>query len=398
MSKSKKKKSNKRMPLVLIIIVVGVIVYFAYNPIGTTFKTVTIKNNDSIKYSNKMLNSLVSEDSNKNVLFSELTLNPTLTFYYEEGNAKVKDELNKYFNNDSNNLIDNYNQIYKRYKNSYKRVDYDGSFWINSNLGGISKNAKKTADKLHFKLMQKDFSKQSDVNKINRWITKKSHNKVKGNFKKGELQDKHSVVLGTLYFNEKWQEKYEDSDIIENGTFSGTKGQQKVTYLSSEENTYLHTNNARGFMKPYKDNDLYFVGVIPEDGYELKDIDLTRLMRSASNQEVNVRIPEFEYEYEKDLTENLKDMGINSLFEVGNLDNIANDLYVDKIVQKNYIRVDRKGTEAFSVNMAINGQWGSVSRPNVVYLDRPFIFMIYDRSIDQALFIGQVNNVEDLNE
>ena len=40
---------------------------------------------------------------------------------------------------------------------------------------------------------------------------------------------------------------------------------------------------------------------------------------------------------------------MNSIFKVGNLDSIAKDLYVEEFIQKNYIRVDRNGTEASSL-------------------------------------------------
>jgi len=87
-------------------------------------------------------------------------------------------------------------------------------------------------------------------------------------------------------------------------------------------------------------------------------------------------------------------MNINSIFKEGNLDSIAKDLYVSKFIQKNYIKVDRKGTEAFSITVAIGAQWASISTRNTVILDQPFIFMIYDDTIDQVLFIGNVNNIK----
>ena len=396
MGKNKKKKSNKKVLYVLIgLLVIGVI-YVVYSYLGTTFKDVRISNNKSIEYSDKMLKSLYNEK--ENILYSDLTLNPTLTFYYEEGNDSVKNELKDYFNADSETLISNYDQIYQRYKNAYKRVNYAGSFWINSNSNSdISKSSKETADRLHFQLGYKDFTKSSDVNKINRWITKKSHNKVKGDLKTDELSGMHSVILGTLYFNEKWFVPYEPSEVSE-GTFNGTKGNQQVTYLTSDENIYLESDTAKGFMKRYKDEGLYFVGIIPKDNHSLQDIDLNELMKSKSSQEVTAKIPEFEYKYEHELTDNLKDIGINSIFKNGNLDNVASNLYVEKILQKNYIRVDRKGTEAFSLNETLTKQWGSVSMPHQVYLDQPFIFMIYDDTIDQVLFVGQVNNVEEYHE
>ena len=118
------------------------------------------------------------------------------------------------------------------------------------------------------------------------------------------------------------------------------------------------------------------------------------IMKHRQDAKVSVKIPEFEYRQTIDLKEVLNKMNINSIFTVGNLDSIAKDLYVDKFIQKNYIKVDRKGTEAFSVTLTIDTQWASIESIKEVYLDKPFIFMIYDDTIDQVLFIGNVNNIK----
>ena len=383
------KKKSKIIIVLLIILVIGIICVINLFQ-GTKFKKVTISNNQSINYSSKMLNTLY--DENTNILYSDLTINPILTFFYDLGNDKVKSEMNDYFNDKSTTLINNYEKIYDRYKEAYKRVNYSNSYWINKGKT-ISPKATKTAEKLNFPINEREFSKESTVNEINNWITKKSHGKVKGTLKQSEISNAHSVMVGTLYFNEKWQVKYKKEDINE-GTFNGTKGNQKVIYLKSEEDIFLENSSAKGFMRPYKDEHLYFIGIIPQEGKDITDVDIEELMKTRRAEKVDVKIPEFEYEYERELNNDFQKLGLKSIYNSGSLNNISKDLYISKIIQKNYIRVDRKGTEAFSYSAVIGKEWAMEAGKNTVYLDQPFIFMIYDDSIEQVLFIGQVNNIK----
>ncbi len=381
----KPKKSKKPILIPAAVILVIAIIVILFIKVGTSFKEVRVSNNHSVEYSSKLLKEVY--DKNTNVLLSDLTLNPGLTFFYKEGNEKVKSELKGYFGLEPELLIGNYNNIHKRYKGAFRKVSFASSIWIKDGSNSISESAKDTAKKLNFET-KADFS----ADKMNKWIKKKSHNKVEGNISDGDLADAHSVIISTLYFNEKWKTKYEKKDIRE-GTFYGESGDDQVTYLKSDENIYMETTNARGFMRPYKDEGLYFVGMIPNENKTIKDINISELFKNKKPTSVSVEIPEFEYSSDIDFDTVLPKMNVKSIFEYGNLEGIAPQLYVKRVYQMNYIKVDRNGTQAVSVDFNIDKQWGSIVQPRTVFLDKPFIFAIYDETIDQILFIGQVNNI-----
>ena len=383
-----KKRNLKQILIPAAAALVVIIAIILFIKVGTSFKKVSVINNKSVDYSSKVLKELY--DGNSNILFSDLTLNPALTLFYSQGNDKVKTELNNYFEAEDNVLIGNYSKIHERYKGAFRRVNFSTSLWTNDNMSEISESTKETAKRLNFET-KKGFS----ADEMNKWIKKKSHNKVEGDISDGDLADANSVMISTLYFNEKWQKNYKSED-ISNGPFRGTQGETQVVYLKSTENNYMETNNAIGFMKPYKDEGLYFVGIVPQNNKTIKDINIKELFKTRKSLDVEVKIPEFEYYSNVYLQETLPKMGIKSIFENGNLDSIAPNLYVKKIYQKNYIKVNRKGTKAVSINSTMNAQWGSITNRRTVYLDQPFIFAIYDETIDQLLFIGQVNNIRNM--
>ena len=250
----------------------------------------------------------------------------------------------------------------------------------------MTSKAKSELNDFNFEVNSISFNKEYE--KINKYIDKNSHGKIKG-IKKEDINDTDSLLLGSLYFNEVWKDKYRSKD-IETRLFKGTKETKKVSFLSSEDEKYLHTDNAIGFMKKYQAKNLYFVGILPNEGVTFDQVNINDLL--DSNGECDVLFPEFEFEYNVDMKPVLKSLGINKIFAGGALDDFYKDAYVNKVLQKNYIKVNRKGTEAISIKETLSSTWG-VGYHKKVILDRPFMFLIYDSSINQVLFIGRVNNL-----
>ena len=389
MKDMKTKKQNKRNIFIVTLGIFFLVLVYCFS--GTFLIKVEVKENKSVDYSSLMLKHL-NKNTDENILYSDLTFNQPMILFYKMSNGSLHGSFADYFEMDEDLLISNYDKIYDRYKFGYKKVGLSSAIWINNELDDFSESSSQLARKLHFSINKGNFNSSEVVEDINKWVKKKSHGKVNGVLNDNDLKDKHSVIVSTLYFNEKWNSKYELSD-INDGKFNGTKGISNVKFMSSEEKIYLENDEAKGFMKPYKDDDIYFVGIIPKDNYELSDINILELLDKRSSATVSVKIPEFEYMYEHDFTENVNDLGFSDLLKPGSLDNIVNGLYVDKIIQKNYISVNSDGTEAASIDYVLNEQWSSLANNYFVTLDKPFVFLIYDDAVNQVLFIGQVNNI-----
>ena len=402
-SKKKRKKNStellekKYIIIVIIILLIlltfpsikGLVQNYLFGK-GTKFQSVEIKNNKSVNYSEKLFKEVVNK-TDSNIVLSDLSINPSLAYFYSLASPPAALEFNNYFNLDSNSLKNNFNNIDKRYKDAYNIVSYSNSLWINKDSKDthFTERAIEEANNYNIDINNISFSK--DINKLNNYIKKKSHNKIDN--VDTELKGVDSMLLGTLYFNESWKKSYKSKDIKEK-KFKGTKGNTRVPFLVSEDEKYLHTDNAIGFMKKYKTNGLYFVGILPNEGISFNQVSISNLLESSGSIECDAEFPEFEFEYSIDMVQVLKNLGINKIFEGGSLDNLYKDAYVKKINQKNYIKVNRKGTEAVSVTETITTTWGTVAGgPPKVVLDRPFMFLIYDESINQVLFIGRVNNI-----
>ncbi len=213
-------------------------------------------------------------------------------------------------------------------------------------------------------------------------------------------------LINALVFDAKWEKAYE-KDQISDWHFRNADGQMKtVNGLFSDERTYLEAEGVKGVAKLYKNGGYYFVGLLPLD--EKQDIaDFAAEMTGARWQAlwadrvrttVKTMIPEFKTEDRTDLNEILMALGMKKAFSENEAEFLpmanynGNSLYVNAVVQKTYLELDRHGTKAAAVT------WGEMNTksalpvdPKQVYLDRPFLYMIVDAESGLPLFIGTVS-------
>ena len=90
-------------------------------------------------------------------------------------------------------------------------------------------------------------------------------------------------------------------------------------------------------------------------------------------------------------------MGIRSAFVPGqsNFSKITSQpLHISNLVQKSYININEEGTEAAAATGATFSITSIKPPPKVMTLDRPFIFVIKEKTTGLILFIGQYKQVE----
>lgn len=100
-------------------------------------------------------------------------------------------------------------------------------------------------------------------------------------------------------------------------------------------------------------------------------------------------LPRFKVQFNSYLKEHLVAMGMRQTF-AGDCDfsGIGPGGPIVNVVHKACVQVDEKGTEA----AAATGGWRNVSFPGRFIVDRPFLFLIRDKSTGTILFVGRVVN------
>ena len=121
---------------------------------------------------------------------------------------------------------------------------------------------------------------------------------------------------------------------------------------------------------------------------------LDTLLAAADSTSLQLRLPKFRLDYEQRLNDALAQPGMAVAFS--NQANFSRmlaggpaELSISEMKHKTFLEVNEEGTEAAaatSVGIIVT------SVPPVISIDRPFLFLIQEKSSDAALFIGQVTN------
>ena len=183
------------------------------------------------------------------------------------------------------------------------------------------------------------------------------------------------------------------------------------------------TNDVKVFAKDLKEYDgtqLQYVGIMPKD-IELKEyvnkIDAKQIQGLIDNLKgielsnfdegvvtrIKGTIPLFSFEYELNLKEDLKQLGITDIFEQGKAD-LSNmikskDEFIDKVAHKANIEFSNEGIKAAATTMG--GGLGDAScgfehlyevpiKDIDLTFDKPYLFLIRDKKSGEIWFVGTV--------
>ena len=73
-------------------------------------------------------------------------------------------------------------------------------------------------------------------------------------------------------------------------------------------------------------------------------------------------------------------------------------IQVSDIVQDAYVSVDEDGTEAAAVTTVVVVAGGAAFQQKTMNVNRPFGFVIREKTTGMLLFMGKVNKIEDVSE
>lgn len=339
----------------------------------------------------------------QNLLISPLSISQTLGLAANGMKGDTQKQLTDFLGQGI--TLSALNQKYTSQKNrleNYPQTDVRiaNSIWYDNTISPKEEFSTIAADQYHAQLQAADFTDPSTAEYINHWVEEHTEGKIQNLFSSLSEETKLCLV-NAVYFNGTWEDEIPGYAVRE-GEFYCTDGSiRSVDYMHSEE-IYLHNDRASGILKPYKDSDLAFMAILPEDSMEeywsgLTGEELLELLASAGEETADMALPVFEIKMEESIKLNsvLESLGITNMFDPSCADLSAmagepGDLYVSQVVHKTFLRVDSKGTEAAAATgMAVEAGATMVpqERKEVIF-DRPFLFAVMDLQTQTALFLG----------
>lgn len=246
------------------------------------------------------------------------------------------------------------------------------------------------------------------LNDINTWVSDKTEGRVTDIL--NEVPEEAVMYLvNALAFDAEWQEIYKESQVREGEFHISDDETEKATFLYGQESWYLEDENAVGFVKPYKEG-YSFVALLPSEGISpeeyaagLSGEKFLALLEGKKEAIVYTSLPKFKAEYEVEMSDILKALGIVLAFDEEQADfsklgtSAEGNLFINRVLHKTYIAVDEKGTEAGAATVVEIMLETAVEAPEKeiyeVYLDRPFVYAIVDNATNVPVFIGTVDSI-----
>ena len=154
---------------------------------------------------------------------------------------------------------------------------------------------------------------------------------------------------------------------------------------------------------PYVGDELSMVLIAPQkiDGLaalekKLTSENLATWTGALEERKVNVRMPKFKMETSYQLTNTLPKLGMVRAFDMNRADfsgiDGSRDLHVSDVFHKAFVEVSEEGTEAAAATAVVIRTRSARPTPFVPSFnaDRPFIFLIRDKSTGSVLFLGRM--------
>ncbi len=224
------------------------------------------------------------------------------------------------------------------------------------------------------------------------------------------------VLTNAIYFKGLWAEdhNFDEADTRDDYFVLADGGEVKVPMMyQAREFRYAEGENYQAVQLPYRGHRLAMVIFLPAPGRfdELTaglDAEFVASFRTVSTKRiVQLTMPRFKLGKSIDAKDALQQIGITDAFSpvagVADFSRMADfssptspdaGLYIADVLQKAFVEVNEKGTEAAAVTAVVMAGPTSMEPtplpPVVMDVDRPFIFLIRDTHTDTILFVGQV--------
>ena len=245
---------------------------------------------------------------------------------------------------------------------------------------------------------------EAERERINQWVADQTGSRIEDLIPEDGLSAQTVLVLtNAIYFMAGWQLPFDPEDTTES-TFRGLDGSESTVSMMHQNlrTNYADLPGVQAIELPYVGGEVSMVVIVPDEGEfeaihtELSGSTLFGIFEALGEASGDLRMPKFEYEFDTELSEALKTMGMEAAFGPGadfsEMVDSGRGPGIDDVFHKAFVSVDEEGTEAAaatSVSMIESAPPTSFD----LTVDRPFLFCIRDRPTDAVLFLGQVTDV-----
>ena len=247
-----------------------------------------------------------------------------------------------------------------------------------------------------------DFSDPASPSVINQWCSDNTAGRID---KMIEAIDPATqlYLLNALYFKGLWATPF-DPALTHEDTFHGDSNDSQVKFMHNKAYFPYYSGTEGSMVElPYGEEGNFVMDVLmPADGISVDDfvsaLDkelLDKLSGSLQTDEIRLTLPSFKAEYEITLNDVLQRLGMKEAFtSSADFSAMSKDnLMISEVKQKTFIEVNEEGSEAAAITSVGMMRTSLGPEPFSFTVDRPFVFLIRERTSGTLLFMGIVRNL-----
>ena len=248
------------------------------------------------------------------------------------------------------------------------------------------------------------------VDQVNNWCNEKTHRKISkilDDFPANTVM----VLLNAIYFKGLWKKEFNPkltrkADFYNYGEKSSV-AKVDMMYIK-DDFMYYEDKNVQIIDIPFKKDSVSALIFLPRENNindflaDLDDEKINNYIKKMFIENVVLKLPKFELEFSANLNTALQNLGMKDAFSVAKADftkmRKQNDIYVDQVLQKAYLKIDESGAEAAAVTSVIivTKSAGPFLREKIMVVDRPFIMMLRSSQLpkdNDVLFTAKIEKL-----
>ncbi len=285
-------------------------------------------------------------------------------------------------------------------------MEIANSIWVNEIYTLLQEFADTNRYYYDAEINSLNFDAPDAVEVINNWVSNKTHEKIT------EVLDRIPpatvmYLINAIYYYGTWKFEFDENDNepinfnFEDGTNAPVEGMR----LESDLN-YYQTESVKIAELPYGNDNYSMLLLLPAEGYTVNELvnemDIetwNSWVNNLDEMDLNLHMPKFKFEYKTLLNKALSNMGMGVAFGGGAefplMVEESQDLFISRVIHKTFVDVNEEGTEAAAVTVVEIRETSAVPGSGVSFiLDKPFLFVIREKTSNAIVFMGKVGKPE----
>ena len=367
--------------------------------IATTDNTVATSNS----FWGKLLGEACREMKQENICLSPLSAQFAMAMVASGAEGKTKKEIcdamqfGDSVNVNSRSLLDDI--ATKTVWNEHGDVRIANSIWIKEGFD-VKQEFIDTNKEFFDALVESAEFNQKTVKRINDWCNENTNGKIPTILDRLTENDR-MLLMNALYFKAAWSKPFQEENTTDK-MFTTEKGEEiEVPTMTIRSNESFYSDDVVSMVSKRLQGGYTMLFILPAEGVKCDEAaeyvaqDFDTYLKNMEVRNVHLSLPKFTTDFSVSLKPILANLGIKRAFgDKAQLGGISDEaLFISDVVQKTYINVNEKGTEAAAVTVAIAGALSMrPPKTEVITFDRPFIYAIIKDYGNHVLFTGKVGN------